>query len=158
METDFGANVAGGAFGDNPTEFFKTYFSWFGLSWGWVVIAIMIVLIILVIAMMFGWIGTAAAKKEGADVTYDPAPAWSSSSGTSVVAKQRDGREALTSSALAQGYYADANKFCKGAGEDTTDPWEFMREGAAAKENLADFARPVEVDDQKMIAAMQGVA
>lgn len=150
METDFGANVAGGAF---DAKFFESYL---GPYWVWI-IAVMVVLVILVFAMMFGWIGTAAAKKEGADVAYDPAPAWSSSSGTSVVAKQWGGREALTNNALAQGFYADSGKFCQGAGEPTTDPWEFMREDVA-KEGLADYAHPVEVDDQKMVAAMQGVA
>lgn len=123
--TDFGVNVAGGGIGEDPTGFFSQYFNWFGQNtWGWVIIAIMIALIILIIAFFFGWIG-AASKKEGAI----NAMGTRRKGNTSPIGMQT--RETLSNNALTFGYESDPNAFCKNAGEPTNDPWDYMRAESA---------------------------
>jgi hypothetical protein len=107
-----------------------------------------IVLVILVFSMFFGWIGTATARKEGLRSCM--------LGNKSALCRQgRDGPgEGLTNSALAQGYGADPNAFCAGAGESTTDPWDYMRDSVAS-ENFSRYASPTDQFDQNAMIAMQ---
>lgn len=149
--TDFGANVAGGGIGDKPAEFFAQYLNWFGPNtWGWVIVAIMIVMVILVIAFFFGWIGTATSKKEGEQNAMGSCLEGNSAA----MCKQT--RETLGNNALAFGYGADPNAFCKNAGQPTNDPWDYMRAEAAKAEALTPYASPIDQFESVAFKAASG--
>ena len=150
METDFGASVAGGAdmgMMANVEHLFQPM-----IANHWLAVLIVIVILILcVIAFFFGWIGTAVVKnKEGLKTCME--------GNQSPLCRQgRDGPgESLTNAALAQGFGADANAFCKGAGDATTDPWDYLRTTVAASgEEFSAYASPADQFDQNAMIAMQ---
>lgn len=153
MESDFGAQVAGGEF--KPMDFLDK-FTFFGLvQWQWGVIIVMVILIVLVIAFFFGWIGTAVVKnKEGLKDSDSSCLIGNSAAKCKQI---RDGPgENLTNSALALGFGADPNAFCKSAGDDTTDPWDFVRKAVEEKETIAEYANRDDRFDEFATAAMAG--
>lgn len=80
----------------------------------WLAVSIAIVImIVLIIAFFFGWIGASSVKKQEK---------------VSVLTKiVRDGAgESLASGALETGYSADPTTFCASAGEPTNDPHSYM--------------------------------
>lgn len=111
-----------------------------------IALVVIIALILTVVALFFGWIGTAVAKKEGMR---------SCMMGSSTpLCKQT--RESLTSSALAQGMDADPTSFCKSAGASTDDPYDYLR-GAVGEstESLTPYATMSDRMDQNLAIAMQ---
>ena len=146
MENDFGASVAGG---DGTMDKIRGIFQPMFANYWLATLIVIVILILCVIAFFFGWIGTAVVKnKEGLKTCME--------GNQSPLCRQgRDGPgESLTNSALAQGFGADANAFCKGAGDATTDPWDYLRTSAAG-EDFSAYASPTDQFDQNAMIAMQ---
>jgi len=81
-----------------------------------IVLIMMVILVILVIAMYFGLFSS-----------EEPLRTCMSGSASQLCKQSRDGvGESLTSSAIAQGYDADASAFCSGAGQPTNDPRDYL--------------------------------
>jgi hypothetical protein len=105
----FESREGGFSFNEFGTRSIAPFFS---THWMAVCFAI-VILVVLVIAFFFGYIGTSAKKVEGMSVL------------TKIV---RDGPgESLTAGTLETGYAADSTAFCAGAGEATNDPYDYLR-------------------------------
>jgi hypothetical protein len=89
-------------------------------EWWFTMILIIVVLLIFIFALFMGYV---SMKSESMTCMEGNQSALCS--------QGRDGAgEGLTNSALAQGFGADPNAFCQGAGEPTNDAWDFLNTSA----------------------------
>lgn len=148
MSEDFGMRdgVTGGAVSFSDVWKQMTAFATEHIG---VMVALFIVLVILVIALFFGWVGTYYTK------TGEGMSCSTPGNQSPMCAQIRDGAgESLTNSALLQGYGADPRAFCRTAGADSADPQDYLRQSLEKDESLT-MLSPQDAIDRNLMIAMR---